>query len=145
MSKSSEHTLQIGVTVCLKEAETKCKVVSLLLINSDILSTRRIFFFREESGWLFLYTFCLGVSLTCAVILAQFCFVLFFPLLLLFGSFQNISNSPSLQFSVRIRTQKRIKIHIVYAYVPSLTYQNYHHTCYLNFLTFSFSSPKNTP
>ena len=45
MSKSSEHTLQIGVTVGLKKAETKCKVVSSLLINSDIPSTRKIFFF----------------------------------------------------------------------------------------------------
>ena len=54
MSKSSEHTLQIGVIVCLKEAETKCKVVSSLLINSDILSTRKIFFFHEEYGFIIL-------------------------------------------------------------------------------------------
>lgn len=84
-SKPSEHTLQIVVKMCLKRTETKC---SVSLINSELPSIRKnvLWFFHEESGWLFLYTFCLGISLICAIYLSTFLF--FFSLCCCLGVFK---------------------------------------------------------
>ena len=88
-SKSSEHTLQMVVKVCLKRTETKCSVVSSSLINSELPSIRRnvLWFFHKESGWLFLYTFCLGISLICAIYLRTFLFF-FFSFVVCLGVFK---------------------------------------------------------